>query len=125
MRLYRVIVLTQATYTLITAVWPLVHIESFMEVTGYKREVWLVKTVGALLIPVALCLYAHLYFKSDHRPAIVLGSFTALAFACIDFYYALNDVIPDIYLADGVVELIFLGGWLYITLWAKKSTSPR
>ena len=86
---------------------------------------WLVKTVGALLIPVALCLYAHLYFKSDHRPAIVLGSFTALAFACIDFYYAVNDVIPDIYLADGVVELIFLGGWLYIASRGKKSASAH
>jgi hypothetical protein len=111
---YRILVLVQATYTLITAVWPLVDIESFMAITGYKRDVWLVKTVGALLIPVALCLYAHLYYKSDRRTAIVLGSFTALAFACIDFYYALNDVIADIYLADGVVELIFLCGWLLI-----------
>jgi hypothetical protein len=119
MRIYRVIVLTQATYTLITAVWPLVDIKSFMEVTGYKRDVWLVKTVGALLIPIALALYAHLHFKSDHRTAFVLGCLTALAFACIDFYYALNDVIADIYLADGVVELIFVGGWIYIILSAK------
>lgn len=121
MRFYRVLVLTQATYTLVTAVWPLIDIESFMEITGYKRDVWLVKTVGALLIPVALCLYAHLYFKADHRPAIVLGSFTAVAFACIDFYYALTDVIPDIYLADGVVEIIFLGGWLYIIFFGKRT----
>ena len=85
-----------------------------MQVTGFKRDVWLVKTVGALLIPVALCLCAQLYFKSDRRPAIVLGLLTALAFACIDFYYASNDVIPDIYFADGAVELIFLLAWIYI-----------
>lgn len=124
MSFYRILVLIQATYTLATAVWPLVDIDSFMVVTGYKHDVWLVTTVGALLIPVALCLYAHLYFNSDRRTAIVLGSFTALAFACIDFYYALNDVISDIYMADGVAQLIFLLGWIYIAVTRDKQV-PR
>lgn len=32
----------QGCYYLITLIWPLVHIKSFMAVTGYKRDVWLV-----------------------------------------------------------------------------------
>lgn len=71
------------------------------------------KTVGALLTPVAACLYTYLIVDTDRRPVIVLGAGTAIAFASIDFYYALNNVIADIYLADGFLELIFLTGWIY------------
>ena len=114
MKLFRLTVSMQATYILITAIWPLIHIESFMEVTGYKTDIWLVKTVGALLIPIAACLYAYLLIETDRRPAIVLGSLTAIAFLAIDLYYALTDVISDIYLADGAVEFIFLTLWLLV-----------
>jgi hypothetical protein len=102
-------------YILITALWPIVHIKSFMEVTGYKTDIWLVKTVGALLIPVAVCLLSNLFIRTDPRPAIILGSLTAIAFMCIDFYYVLADVISDIYLADAVVECIFLILWVCVT----------
>lgn len=113
MTLFRLLLWTHATYILITAVWPLIHIESFMYVTGYKTDVWLVKTVGALLIPVAITLYMYLFIRTDYRPAIALGSLTALAFIGIDVYYSLNDVISDIYLADALVEFIFLVLWLF------------
>lgn len=114
MRSFRLLIVTQATYVFLTAVWPLVHIESFMAITGYKTDVWLVKTVGALLIPVALTLYSYCFVVTDRRPAILLGGLTAAAFICIDFYYALTDVIADIYLADGLVEVLFLLIWAYI-----------
>lgn len=81
-----------------------------MDVTGYKTDIWLVKTVGALLIPIAACLYSHLFIETNHTPALILGAFTAAAFISIDFHYALNDVISDIYLADGLLELLFLAG---------------
>lgn len=116
MKVYRLTLWVQATYILITALWPLVHMESFLKVTGDKTDLWLVKTVAALLLPIAICLYTHLFIRADHRPAVVLGSLIALAFICIDFYYALTDVISDVYLADGVVEAVFLALWIYIAL---------
>lgn len=119
-KFFRALLWAQATYTLVTALWPIVDIESFMAVTGPKRDVWLVKTVGALLIPVAVTLYSYLLIDADKRPAIILGALTAIAFTTIDLYYALSDVIPDVYLADAVVEGIFLLGWLYVA-----STSGR
>ena len=116
-KVFRSLLWVQASYTMITAIWPLVDIDSFMAVTGPKHDVWLVKTVGALLIPVAACLYSFLFIRTDRKPAIILGSLTALAFICIDFYYAaITDVIADIYLADGVVELIFLAVWIYLIM---------
>jgi hypothetical protein len=72
------------------------------------------KTVGALLVPVALTLGSFLFLRSDMRQAILLGSTTSIAFICIDFYYALNDVILDIYLADGVLQIIFLLNWIVV-----------
>lgn len=113
---FRMLLWTQASYTMITALWPLVDIDSFMTVTGPKEDIWLVKTVGALLVPVAASLYAHLFISADKRPAIILGSLTAGAFICVDVYYALTDVISDIYLADAAVESIFLAGWIYVVL---------
>ncbi len=114
MRFFKTLVLFQATYTFLTAVWPIVHIESFMEVSGYKKDVWLVKTVGAILIPIASCLMMYLFIKTDRRPAFVLGSLSCIAFITIDFYYALNDVISAVYLADGVLQILFLAGWVWV-----------
>jgi hypothetical protein len=114
MKLFKPLIIIQAFYTLITAIWPIVHIESFMEVTGRKTDVWLVKTVGALLIPISSSLLMYLFINTDRRPAVVLGSFSCVAFTIIDFYYASNDVISDIYMADGLLQIIFLLGWTYV-----------
>jgi hypothetical protein len=125
MRLFKLLILAQSIYILVTAIWPLVHIESFMLVTGPKHDVWLVKTVGALLIPVGTCLLSFLFFKANQWPAIVLGLLTALSFMIIDFYYALTDVISDIYMADGAIEFIFFIGWLVVIRSYNKGDKPR
>jgi hypothetical protein len=116
MKLVRLVLWVQSLYILLTAIWPILDIESFMLVTGSKTDIWLVKTVGALLLPIGLTLGSFLFIPTDIRPAILLGSATALAFVTIDFYYALNDVISDIYLLDGIVEIGFLLFWSYILL---------
>ncbi|MDJ1493514.1 hypothetical protein QNI19_11270 [Cytophagaceae bacterium DM2B3-1] len=114
MKVFRSLLWIQGLYILIIAIWPLVHIESFMKVTGYKTDIWLVKTVGALGIPVGLTLLSYLFIRTDCRPAFVLGALTALAFAFVDFYYPLRDVISDIYIVDGWVQVLFLLTWSYI-----------
>jgi hypothetical protein len=116
MKTFRLLLWTQSIYTLLTALWPLIDIESFMFVTGYKTDIWLVKTVGALLIPVAFTLALHLFIDTDPRPAFLLGGLSCIAFICIDFYYSLGDVINDIYMADGFIQILFLITWLYIVM---------
>lgn len=109
MKFYKLLIVLQSSYLLITAVWPIAHIESFMDVTGPKTDIWLVKTVGALLIPVA----AALFFQPNrpNRTSFLLGGGTAISFIVINFYYALNDIIADIYLIDGVVQILFFLCW--------------
>lgn len=107
---------SQGIYTLLTAIWPIVHVKSFMDVSGYKTDVWLVKTVGVLLAAIALCLLLSTTVKENNFPVSVLGLFTAAGMAYVDFFYALTDTIPDIYMADGIAEILFAVLWLYLLL---------
>jgi hypothetical protein len=120
MKFIRVLIGVQATYIFLTALWPLIDIHSFMLVTGYKTDVWLVKTVGALLIPISLTMGSYLIIRADERPLIILGGGTAVSFICVDFYYALGDVISDIYLLDGVLQIGFVAAWIYVLATHKK-----
>lgn len=114
MKLFNFVVVAQGLYILVTALWGLLHIESFMTVTGPKTDVWLVKTVSAVLIPIGTTLLLYRFVTVDIRPAILLGSLTALALIPIDFYYSLNQIISHIYMLDGILQLAFLFLWAMI-----------
>lgn len=110
----------QSVYTLLTALWPIVDIESFMWVSGYKVDVWLVKTVSILLLAVAVCLLLAIFSKGDHFPVYMLALLAAAGLAYVDFYYALGGRISKIYMADGVIEALFVLAWLFILSNQKK-----
>jgi hypothetical protein len=114
--MFRVTLWFQTIYYFITAIWPIVHIESFMWVTGPKTDVWLVKTVGALLIPVSLCFLTHLFMKVNQWPVVVLAMACCIAFTCIDIYYVADNVIDEIYLADAGVQTTLLVCWMYMII---------
>jgi hypothetical protein len=122
MKLFKMTLTFQSIYYLLTALWPIIDIKSFMIVTGYKTDTWLVKTVGALLIPMALTMATHLFLHIDHLPVVILCFTAAVAFAVIDFYYAANDVILDIYMVDGIIQLALICSWSYIFLTGKHRT---
>jgi hypothetical protein len=103
----------QGTYSLITALWGLVDIETFMAVTGPKTDVWLVKTVSVLIMPIAFSLISAIYIKNSIVPAAIVGLTSALGLASIDFYYTSNNVISDVYMADGFMQLLFIIAWMY------------
>ncbi|MCC9135918.1 hypothetical protein ACFSKU_15725 [Pontibacter silvestris] len=86
---------------------------SFLWVTGPKEDLWLVRTVGLLITVIgAVLLFAGI--KKRVTPEVkILGIGGAAAMALIDFYYALNDVIWDVYMLDGSAELIIIALWLW------------
>lgn len=114
MKVIRYLVAIQSCYLLLTALWPFIDINSFMLITGPKQDVWLVKTVAVLLIPVALCLSTYLLTGGSYIYPMVLGSLIPLAFMTIDFHYAGLNVISDVYLIDGVIQVIFFGAWMLV-----------
>ena len=111
-KLYKYALLVQGMYVLLTAVWALADIQSFMFITGPKTDVWLVRTVAVLLI--CISLFFLLSSKKSEEPRVTL---TALVFsfglAYIDFYYTLNNTIRWVYALDGIVESMFGLLWLY------------
>lgn len=112
--MYRSVLLVQTIYYLITAVWALVHIESFMKVTGPKTEVWLVKTVAVLLLAISLSFIASLIYRSYHISTVTLAISCCVFLIFIDCFYVWNGTISKIYLLDALAELCLLAGWVIL-----------
>lgn len=116
----------QGSYLLITSLWSLIDIQSFMEITGPKTDLWLVKSFSLILICVAVsCLYSG--FSKHFSPAVHLMAFsTAMVLFTIDVYYPLKGVIRKVYLADGYVHLIFLILWIihFFRMRTSENTHP-
>jgi hypothetical protein len=102
----------QGFYFLLPSVWPLVHMPSFLAVTGPKTDLWLVRTVAILLTVISLTFLTAAYRKEYQPPIAVLALGSAAAMAGIDLYYALNDRIWDTYLIDAAGEILLLLGWI-------------
>lgn len=118
--LFKWLCYSQGSYTLITALWALIDIRSFMLVTGPKTDIWLVKTVAILLLPIGTCILLGIFLKQDQWIVLLIASMTALGLVAIDFYYTINGTISIIYQLDGFLELLFFIGWLIIFLREKK-----
>lgn len=119
-KVYKLMSAIQGIYTLLTSVWALVHIESFMKVTGPKNDIWLVKTVAVLLIPIGLSFLFARHVRRDHWIVVMVGITSCIGLACIDFYYTSNHTIRWIYSIDGMLQLVFLTGWIYFAIKQKK-----
>jgi len=109
----------QAVYFLITGVWPIVHLRSFVAVTGPKVDDWLVKTVGAIVTVIGVSIGIAALHGRGRGQQIELEIFvvavgSAAALGAVDVIYVLKRVIPRIYLADAVAEAILIAAWLLL-----------
>jgi hydrogenase/urease accessory protein HupE len=50
------VALVHGVFYAVTGFWPIVSIRTFQLVTGPKRDLWLVRTVGALLTVIGVVL---------------------------------------------------------------------
>lgn len=92
----------------------MVDIHSFMQITGTKTDIWLVKTVAVLLLPMAICFLLGIRKYRENFIIIILGLTSSIGLAFIDFYYSFNDTISNIYLADGFLQIIFILLWIWL-----------
>ena len=101
----------QGVFYVATGVWPLVHVDSFLAVTGPKTDLWLVYTVGVLVTVVGavLLLAARSGRVTPEIVALAVGA--AVVLAGIDVVFVLRNVIPPIYLADAAVEAVLVLWW--------------
>jgi energy-converting hydrogenase Eha subunit E len=102
----------QAAYFVVTGIWPIVHIGSFMAVTGPKRDLWLVRTVGVLIVAIGASIGLAGVRNTIGLETFVLAVSAALGLIIIDVVYTLKRTISPIYLADAVVEFAIVVTWL-------------
>ena len=102
----------QGIYYVTSGLWPILHMRSFEDVTGPKRDKWLVKTVGALITAIGTTLLFSATREPESETARSLGIFTALALIGIDSIYSIRGTIPKIYLMDAAVEATLVAGLL-------------
>ena len=103
--------LIQAVYYLFTGLWALVHIRSFMWVTGPKTDLWLVRTVGVLVVVIGATLLSARVRERYTLEVVILAIGCALGLTMIDIYYVLSGTISPIYLLDAVAEMALVVMW--------------
>ncbi|GAL85581.1 hypothetical protein ACD_75C02389G0003 [Sporocytophaga myxococcoides] len=104
----------QGGYFFITGVWPLVHIYSFMVVSGPKNDIWLVRTVGLLITSISLGLLTSAIMKKIEVSLMIIAFGSALSLLFVDLFYVFKNVIAETYLGDALVEFLFIISWLII-----------
>jgi hypothetical protein len=98
----------QGIYYLLTGIWPVIDIASFMLVTGPKTDIWLVKMVGLLTVAIAITLITT--YKKGGDILRILAVCAACSYLFIDVYYYFNGTISIVYVGDAVAEgLIIIG----------------
>jgi hypothetical protein len=102
----------QGAYYAATGVWALSDMRSFQFVTGRKKDTWLVKTVGALVLASGGALLQASRERERQASIFALGALSAVAFAAIDFTYVAKRRISPVYALDGIAEVAIAGMWL-------------
>jgi hypothetical protein len=85
---------------------------SFIFITGPKYDVWLVRTVGVLILVQGLVYISAAVNKRIGKEIVMLAVGSAAGLAVIDIYYASIDRIWDVYLLDALVEVVLVVLWL-------------
>lgn len=98
--------LIQGIYFVITGIWPLLGMASFIDATGPKQDTWLVEMVGLLSASVGLTFIVS-SLKARHLP-ILLGYAVATSFTIMDIIYVAGGAIDRIYLLDAAIQLAFV-----------------
>ena len=107
---------TQGCYYFISGGWSLVDIDSFQKLTGRKTDLWLVKTVGLLLMAIGAGLVLAAAKRQFEPALIVVAMGSAAALLAIEVVYRLKGVIPPIYWVDAAIEAGFLVLWVVCLL---------
>ncbi|HYO08680.1 MAG TPA: hypothetical protein VER17_06875 [Tepidisphaeraceae bacterium] len=104
----------QAGYFVVTGVWPLVHMRSFMAVTGPKMDRWLVRTVGVLVTVIGGVIAMGAYRRDLDPQVFTLAVASAAGLAAVDVTYVAKRVLEKIYLLDAAAEVAIVLAWLVL-----------
>ena len=106
------VALIQALFYVVTGIWPWLSMRTFLQVTGPKQDLWLVKTVGVLIIVIGLVLGAAGLRRRVTPEIGLLAVGSAGALAGADLLFVSQRRIPPVYLLDTVAELGLVASWV-------------
>jgi prepilin signal peptidase PulO-like enzyme (type II secretory pathway) len=121
MNLFKALALLQGLYYCITGIWPLIHIQSFQWITGPKTDIWLVHTVGVLVLIIGLVLTFSFFRRKVNSEPIMLAMGCNIGFILIEIIYVTQNVIWNIYLADALFQFILFILWISALIKHKES----
>jgi hypothetical protein len=104
----------QSAYFLLTGIWPIVHMRSFLKITGPKHDLWLVKAVGLLIAVIGVVLAVAAWRHAISLEIMLLAVSSAAGLMAVDIVYVVKGVIAKIYLADAVAEAILIAAWVWL-----------
>lgn len=122
------LLLLQGTFYFLTGIWPLGSLDTFLQVTGPKTDLWLVQTVGALIAVMGAVMLAGAFRRRAVAETIFLAVAAALALIAVDVVFVTRRVISSIYLLDAGVESALVVAWIVIlvveacTRWKQSDT---
>jgi hypothetical protein len=85
-----------------------------MWVTGPKYDIWLVKTVGILILVIGIVFISASRHQRITIEISILAICSAIGLMAIDVYYSVIDRISDIYLLDALGELLLIMSWFIL-----------
>jgi hypothetical protein len=103
-----------ATYYAVTGIWPIVHLNSFLAVTGPKTDFWLVQFFGALVCVPALALAHTAVSGRVTSPILIVAVSSTVILGVGDVFFVAKGTIGPIYLIDAAMESLLLAAWCYL-----------
>src|SRR5690606_2207951 len=98
--------LAQGLYFIVTGIWPLLNIASFITATDPKQDTWLVEMVGLLSASIGLTFIVS---SLRRRPLpVLLGYAVAISFLAMDVIYVASGEMSRIYMADAAIQGAFI-----------------
>ena len=98
--------LIQGIYFVVTGIWPLLNMASFITATGPKQDTWMAEMVGLLSASIGLTFIVSSLRQSPSP--VLLGYAVAASFLAMDITYVAAGEIGRIYLVDAVIQAIFI-----------------
>lgn len=111
-KLLEALAIAQGFYFFVTGLWAVVHIRSFLAVTGPKTDLWLVKTVGALITVIGAVILISGFRQAVSFEIAIVGAASAAVLALVDVYYVGKGTISKIYLLDSIAEVAIILVWV-------------
>lgn len=98
--------LIQGVYFVVTGLWPLLNMASFITATGPKQDTWLVEMIGLLSASIGLTFIVSSLRR--HALPVLLGYAVSASFLTMDVIYVASGQINRIYLLDAAIQTAFI-----------------